>query len=1012
MATYLQGVQDYIPQLQPFQPDLNLYANVLQTKQTQYDSAWKSLNNVYGEYFYADLTRDDNIKRKEEVIKNIDFNLKRISGLDLSLSQNIDQASQVFKPFYEDQYLMKDMAWTKNFGNQLGRAEGLKNSDDQERRSRYWDDGVRAMNYMREEFRNASAEESLGFANAEYTPYVNVNKLAGKVAKEAGLNIESVQFSPDGRWIVKKTNGEQLIEPLSKLFEAELGNDPAVQAVYKTEAYLARKDYAYSNAAQFGGNEAAAEMKYLEDSFNMLKEQSKVRFEQLKDMSKTYDANIADIKKQIENGTASPTAKRSLAEYEYAKRINDGVISRVERDNEMLNGDEDNVTRETSGFINPYGDVKSLRFKVDNGMATNLMQKDIDEAAQIFAYKNAKVDMDANPYAVNDQKHAQAMQQIHTRGNYTLRAVQMRNKGEKEANMDKLLVERGSHQYDTRQFLEDGSLNPSYMRAIPVESQNVVFTVPNDEGGVTDKLNSKYMDAKINRMKSEAVLPQVNNMISLMNELVGAGNMSAKEANDIFGMNYKSFARLVNQNPTGFLVNKVGDKELVNINKRLNSWISTKGKDLSAMNSETYKNFRNSSVEFQDYTNYVKKSQDWKRNTSIQVEKELARQGVKYSYLLYDNDGNLRSKQEYYNLLLKNKKISGKDLELFKANLTKEALRKGISGISEAIGTPGGNNQITSWIGQAISNIDKVGPGNWIDRAFEKSFTSDIDYDTIVRKASSVYTSGKVKGDVEGLAGLKGMKGTGKFAPDASAILVNTKAFDTKGMAHWGEVLSDLKNFDFKDTKNNKVSLTGSGVNAFTTGPARNEFGQMLLGMIQAETAKNMKENKLGMFRLEVKPIAGGDVKKSAVTIHLDPEYLKQFVYKVDKDKNKIGPGVLSPDAYDAAVQNGVTYIMDSKNMRNTMYKNAYSTPLQSFIDSGNKYTYEDPLNSDRNFVIEQGDLGTGGYKATGSFPLMNPETGQTELVNFPAIYGTDPVGMRSEIMSYFDLNNSAFRGQ
>lgn len=985
MATYLQGVQDYIPQLQPFQPDLNLYANVLQTKQTQYDSAWKSLNNVYGEYFYADLTRDDNIKRKEEVIKNIDFNLKRISGLDLSLSQNIDQATQVFKPFYEDQYLMKDMAWTKNFGKQLNRAEGFKNSNDTETRSRYWGEGVRAMNYMREEFRNASAEESLGFANAEYTPYVNVNKLAGKVAKEANLNIESIQFSPDGRWIVKKTNGEQLIEPLSKLFEAELGNDPGVQAVYKTRAYLARKDYAYSNAAQFGGNEAAAEMKYLEDSFNTLKEQSKIRFEQLKDMSKTYDANIADIKKQIENGTASPTAKKSLAEYEYAKRINDSVIARVERDNEMLNGDEDNATRETSGFINPYGDIKSLRFKVDNGMASNLMQKDIDEAAQIFAYRNAKVDMDANPYAVNDQKHAQAMQQIHTRGSYTLRAVQMRNQGEKENNMDKLLVERGSHQYDTRQFLEDGSLNPNYGRAIPVESQNVVFTVPNDEGGVTDKLNSKYMDAKINRMKSETVLPQVNNMISLMNELVEGGNMSAKEANDIFGMNYKSFAKSANQNPTGFLINKVGDKELLNINKRLNRWISSKGKDLSAMNSEAYKNFRDSSIEFQDYANYVQKSQDWKRNTSIQVEKELARDGFRYAYLLYDNDGNLRSKEEFYRMVPANVRAQ------YAAITAKSEGRRPFRdefGVSDVeLGVP-----------------SKVKGG--------RNYDKELNYDDMVRRASSVYTSGRVKGDVEGLASLKGMKGTGKFAPEASSILVNTKAFDTKGMAHWGEVLSDLKNFDFKDTVNNKVSLMGSGTDALANAPNRNEFGRMLLGMIQAETAKNMKENKLGTFRMDVKPIAGGDVKKSAVTLHLDPEFLKQFVYKVDKDKNKIGPGVLSPDAYDAVVQNGITYIMDSKNMRNTMYRNAYSTPLQSFIDSGNKYKYEDPLNSDRNFVIEQGDLGTGGYKATGSFPLVDPETGQMEVVKFEPIYGTDPVGMRSEIISYFDLNNSSLRGQ
>ena len=92
MATYLQGVEDYIPQFQPFDPDLNFYANVLQTKQTQYDSNWKAINKIYGQYFYSDLTRDGNIAKKDELIKSIDFNLRRISGLDLSLEQNVEQA--------------------------------------------------------------------------------------------------------------------------------------------------------------------------------------------------------------------------------------------------------------------------------------------------------------------------------------------------------------------------------------------------------------------------------------------------------------------------------------------------------------------------------------------------------------------------------------------------------------------------------------------------------------------------------------------------------------------------------------------------------------------------------------------------------------------------------------------------------------------------------------------------------------------------------------------------------
>jgi len=203
MATYLSGVTDYIPQLQPFQPDLSLYSNVLQTKQTQYDTAWKAINKVYSQYFYADLTREDNLKKKEQLMKNIDFNLKRVSGLDLSLTQNVAQATQVFKPYYEDNGIMKDMAWTKNFNSQVARSEGYKNSDNEEQRKRYWDTGVQALNYMRDEFKEASAADALAMGNAKYTDYVDVQQKALKIAKDADLNIESMSFSPDGRWLIK-----------------------------------------------------------------------------------------------------------------------------------------------------------------------------------------------------------------------------------------------------------------------------------------------------------------------------------------------------------------------------------------------------------------------------------------------------------------------------------------------------------------------------------------------------------------------------------------------------------------------------------------------------------------------------------------------------------------------------------------------------------------------------------------------------------------------------------------
>ena len=74
----------------------------------------------------------------------------------MSLEQNVTQAKQLFKPFYEDNYLMKDMAWTKNYINQRNKAATLQNSKDEKQRAMYWDTGIKDLDYSREEFKEAT----------------------------------------------------------------------------------------------------------------------------------------------------------------------------------------------------------------------------------------------------------------------------------------------------------------------------------------------------------------------------------------------------------------------------------------------------------------------------------------------------------------------------------------------------------------------------------------------------------------------------------------------------------------------------------------------------------------------------------------------------------------------------------------------------------------------------------------------------------------------------------------
>jgi hypothetical protein len=236
MATYLQGVTDYIPQIQPFAPNLNLYASVLQTKQSKYDANWQSLNNVYSQYFYADLSREDNQERRDELMTAVDFNLKKVSGLDLSLEQNVRQAKQLFTPFYEDKYLMRDMVYTKTYQQEMNRAMSAKNCVGKDCEGTYWDGGVELLNYQLDKFKKAGLEESLNLATPSYTPYFDIMKEANELVKK--YDYEIVMDSSYGGYMVREKNGPNAIGSLNDFILQNFMNNPRAADFYRAQAQL------------------------------------------------------------------------------------------------------------------------------------------------------------------------------------------------------------------------------------------------------------------------------------------------------------------------------------------------------------------------------------------------------------------------------------------------------------------------------------------------------------------------------------------------------------------------------------------------------------------------------------------------------------------------------------------------------------------------------------------------------------------------------------------------------
>ncbi len=375
MARYPQGVTSFIPSYQAYQPDFTMMGKMLSIRQNQYDQNWKKLNNVYGSLLYADTTHEQSQEVKDQLKNEIDFNLRRVSGLDLSLEQNVAAAQQVFQPFYENSSLMYDMAATKNISAARAKGDSYKNSADPEYSQLYWDKGMDEINYRVQEFKETPYDQiqSSGLAQVNYTPNFNIAKEAMALAKDFG-DIKTP--SSDGKYDYVTTNGQQLQGYLQKLFQVSIGQDPRAQAKFKTEAYVDRKNFVNSEAANFGGDKEAAERSYLEDSYRVLAQSAVQRN---KTSEKNTDA-LKDMLKLLSNPDSSFVVGKDKAMQELSEKYK---ISEADLQSAKSVADVATTNEEIT-----FKNIDVLRSKVDFLKANALMGKAIGEQAGILSMRN------------------------------------------------------------------------------------------------------------------------------------------------------------------------------------------------------------------------------------------------------------------------------------------------------------------------------------------------------------------------------------------------------------------------------------------------------------------------------------------------------------------------------------------------------------------------------------------------------------------------------------------------
>ena len=388
MPKYIKEIPEYIPQIQPWQPNLQLYQNALMRRQQQYDNNFSKLNSLYNSLFNSPLTRQVDVQRRDEFLKLADFEIKRLSAVDLSNQQNLNAAYNVFKPLYENENMIHDWSYTKKIRNEFNKAEALKNCTDPKKcpDGLYWDGGIEYMNYQIQDYADSSDEEALKMNAPKFIPAQNVAKDANKIIKDAKLKTKVVDWVGDGKYRLTTENGEPLRQPLQSYLNNVFSNDPKYQAFYNVKADLEKRRWLSENEMKYN-NEQEAENKYA-----------------MIQLDQAYDV-FTD--QELQNNTVYKNVDNQLSQFEQFLRKHHPEEYETEH-HEFLKDQEETIESEKQRLERiqmllsngvDIRDINTYNNRINSIVSNNMLQTDLEKIATDYAYGTIKQTIKADEYA-------------------------------------------------------------------------------------------------------------------------------------------------------------------------------------------------------------------------------------------------------------------------------------------------------------------------------------------------------------------------------------------------------------------------------------------------------------------------------------------------------------------------------------------------------------------------------------------------------------------------------------
>jgi hypothetical protein len=396
MATYVPGAETYLPDIKPFTPDYKFLSAVLDTRQDRYNTNWKATNDLYNKVVYADLSRKDTKEQRDQYTNQLAPSLEKISGMDLSLAQNVDAAKSVFAPFFEDDLIVSDIMHTSNYKKEMDYANRLLGNADEALRKNYSEDGVRGLQYHMDDFINASPDQAIKMGLPKFVENVNImemsQKILGEMKPPLKMTVDHYGLNDDGSvntdWIIREQNGNLVTGAALQYIQKALLADPRIQKHYKNQAFVRGRDFAAEGMANgMFATKEEGQAAWAEETISRIEKLNEYYIKKdSKAVAEAADVNVRWNNYKAENGIVpgsddDKAMQGEMSSYEATKAALDARFKVQE------------ISR------TPVKDFEGTLNKAYNLLVHNNISREMQAAAQVYGSRDMEYTMKVNEYA-------------------------------------------------------------------------------------------------------------------------------------------------------------------------------------------------------------------------------------------------------------------------------------------------------------------------------------------------------------------------------------------------------------------------------------------------------------------------------------------------------------------------------------------------------------------------------------------------------------------------------------